>query len=79
MIYEPNVRRWEVGAIVIHDADRKRPEMLMRVIGYTGEGLCRTRYLDPTGRWRRVILANDVKYLHDPGRFGIAVPGDDAA
>lgn len=74
MIYEPNTIRWMIGDLVLHDADRKRPEMLMRVIGYTPEGLCRTRYLDGTGRWRRAILTNEITYLHDPARFGVAVP-----
>ena len=44
--YVPNTQRWQPGALVIHDADAKRLEMLMVVKGYhpvTGE--CVTRYL----------------------------------
>jgi hypothetical protein len=73
VIYEPNTIQWPIGSAVIHDADRKTGAMLMRVIGYTREGLCRTRYLNNSGRWRRKILANDIRYLHDPKRFGLDV------
>lgn len=77
MNYTPNTRRWQVGDIVIHDADAKNAKMLMRVIGYdavTGE--CITAYLYP-----KYILGmdkpctNDIRYLHDPAKFGLSVTG----
>ena len=73
MIYEANTTKWKRGDIVIHDADEKSERMLMRVIGYGMDGLCHTRYvgarrsdLDTRKTWK-----NDVKFLHDPARFGI--------
>ena len=78
MIYEPNTTPWPIGALVIHDADAKKVAMLMRVIGRdkkTGE--YKTRYAFPARLPkpdRRKVWRNDVKYLHDPARFGIKVP-----
>lgn len=78
MIYEPNTTEWPVGALVIHDADAKRSDMLMRVIGrdnVTGEYT--TRYAYPAEQpkyWRRKMWKNNKRYLHDPARFGIKVP-----
>lgn len=78
MIYEPNVTEWPVGALVIHDADAKRPDMLMRVTGRdktTGEYTTRYAYPDEQPKpWRRKTWKNDKRYLHDPVRFGIKVP-----
>ena len=86
MIYEPNTRTWESGDLVIHDSDAKRSDMLMVVISYTPDGLVRTRYRDPElereyrrSRGRAQCWTNELKYLHDPARFGIAVPQDYAA
>jgi hypothetical protein len=76
MNYAANAIRWTVGARVIHDADAKRADMLMEVVGYTKDGLARCRYADPETRKRfgRVtIYDNDPKYLHDPARFGIEI------
>lgn len=69
MNYEPNTIRWQKGDIVIHDADAKEPKMLMRVIGYTRDGLCKTQYVD----WskKRTVYKNDIQYLHQPERFNI--------
>lgn len=78
MIHEPNTTAWPIGALVIHDADAKTPAMLMRVTGrdkQTGE--YRTRYAFPRqipAAWRRKVWRNDMKYLHDPARFGMKVP-----
>ena len=78
MIYEPNTNKWPIGALVIHDSDAKRADMLMRVVGYdkvTGE--CKTRYAYPLEQpkvWRKTIWRNDVQCLHDPARFGIVPP-----
>jgi hypothetical protein len=73
--YEPNTVRWQPGAVVIHDADAKEEKMLMVVTGYhrkTGE--CRTKYLHPEylPGMKRYYL-NDIRYLHDPARFGLQV------
>lgn len=69
MNYEANTNHWVKGHIVIHDADAKEPRMLMRVIGYTRDGLCKTQYCS---RWlRRTVWKNEIKFLHDPARFGI--------
>lgn len=77
MIHAPNRTRWPAGAMVLHDSDAKSADMLMLVLGYTADGLCRTRYAVPNEingdarqrtprEWR-----NDVQYLHDPVRFGV--------
>lgn len=82
MNYEPNTRHWEPDELVIHDADAKTPDMLMRVIGYTPNGMVETEYADPVRRaeWKRRFkrerdrkLLNAIGYLHDPARFGIQV------
>lgn len=77
MIHEPNTIRWAVGALVIHDSDAKRLDMLMRVVGYEKKtGLCKTRYAFPDKQpksWRRTIWKNDISALHDPSRFGMNV------
>ena len=73
MIYEANTVQWKMGSVVIHDADAKREDMLMRVIGYGKDGLCQTRYIGPrrSNCDPRKVWENDIKYLHDPARFGI--------
>jgi hypothetical protein len=45
----PNTTKWPVGKRVLHVADAKRPEMVMRVLGYTDDGRCRTVYAEPNG------------------------------
>ncbi len=80
MNYEPNTRHWEPGDYVIHDCDAKAAYMLMVVVRYTPDGLVVTRYHDTdhrvhTGRRRSKLWRNDPKYLHDPARFNIPVPG----
>jgi hypothetical protein len=70
MNYEPNTKRWKRGDLVLHDADAKKPNMLMRVMGYTRNGqLCRVQYIEP--EHTREIYKNDLKYLHDPARFNL--------
>ena len=75
MLYEANTVRWPIGALVIHDSDAKRSDMLMRVIGYVKKtGECKTRYVYPAElpkEWRHKVWKNDIKVLHDPHRFGI--------
>lgn len=74
MNYEPNTRHWKIGDFVIHDADAKSLDMLMRVTGYTRDGLVKTVYHYSRGKNARTVKKvwrNDPKYLHDPARFGI--------
>jgi len=78
MIYDPNTIDWPVGTLVIHDADAKEAYMLMRVVGRTREGGYKTRYAvrdprRPAADARRTWV-NDVRFLHDPARFGIVIP-----
>lgn len=77
LIHEPNTRQWNPGDLVIHDADAKRSDMLMIVLGRDTTGVFRTRYAFPWAQprpWRRKIWHNTVEWLHDPARFGITVP-----
>ena len=79
MNYEPNTTTWKAGDLVIHDADAKKAYMLMRVVGYTRQGLVKTRYIDPNMtdhdnyKSTKEIWTNEPKYLHDPAGFGIEV------
>jgi hypothetical protein len=76
MNYPPNTQRWQHGAFVLHDKDRKEANMLMVVQGYDRvTGACITRYVQPdVYQGMRGRFKNDVKYLHDPARFGLEVP-----
>lgn len=67
MNYEPNTTQWQKGDFVLHDADAKEPRMLMRVIGYTRDGLCKTQYMTPDHK--RTIWKNRIAVLHDPERW----------
>lgn len=71
----PNTVHWRVGCYVIHDCDAKKAEMLMQVVGFSRDGYVRTRYVNGA-RVGRGVYANPMAVLHDPARFGIAVPGD---
>lgn len=71
MNYEPNLTKWMRDAIVIHDADAKEPKMLMRVTGFTRDGMVKTKYINPALPRRE--YRNNAIYLHDPARFGIPV------
>ena len=67
---EPNTFDWNVGDLVIHDADEKTAEMVMRVIETGCEfGMIRTEYVNEG----LPQYLNDVKYLHAPGSFGIDI------
>lgn len=66
-IYPENTQRWRKGELVLHDSDAKEPRMLMRVIGYTRDGLCKTQYVFPDRR--RIIWKNDLKNLHNPEQW----------
>lgn len=81
-IYTANTTTWRKGDLVIHDADAKRASMLMRVTGYDrATGLIRTRYVLATGvnAPLRGVWRNEPRYLHDPRRFGIALPANSEA
>ena len=69
MNYEPNTTLWKRGDLVLHDADAKRADMLMIVIGFTRDGLIKTQYVNK--RHRRTIYKNEMVYLHDPSRFEV--------
>lgn len=83
MNYEENKTQWKVGDLVLHDADAKRPEMLMKVIGYAKDGRCKTRYAEPNQmngdalrikmRQKPEVWENGIRVLHDPARFGVNV------
>lgn len=69
MNYEPNTIQWGRGSIVIHDADAKEPKMLMKIIGFTRDGLAKCQYVDK--RKKRTIYPNRLAVLHDPEQFGL--------
>ncbi len=83
MNYEANKTQWKVGDLVLHDADAKRPEMLMKVIGYARDGRCKTRYAEANQmngdalrikmRRKPEVWENGISVLHDPARFGVNV------
>ncbi len=76
-MYEPrygrNTIRWRPGDLVIHDADAKRVDMVMVVIGYDRKGLCKTRYI--SDEKNKKVWENDIMYLHPLSQFGIRLYG----
>ena len=83
MNYEANKTQWKVGDLVLHDADAKRPEMLMKVVGYARDGRCKTKYAEANQmngdalrlkmRQKPEVWENGIRVLHDPARFGVSV------
>lgn len=71
--YEPNPVQWTPGALVIHDADEKKPHMLMIVLKVNGHRIT-TQYLDQGDRRpkRPRTWENNLCALHDPARWGIS-------
>lgn len=69
MKYESNTIQWRRGDIVIHHADAKQPDMLMRIIGFTRAGMPKTQYCCKDKP--RKVYANDLKNLLNPEQFGI--------
>lgn len=65
--YAPNTEHWKKGDFVLHDADAKEARCLMIVTGYTRDGLCKTKYVEPDKP--RKVYTNPVAMLHDPRRF----------
>lgn len=75
MNYNPNETDWQVGDLVIHDADAKTSQMLMIVTGKRKDGQIETRYFYPSpSRSASKVWVNDLACLHDPARFGIELP-----
>ena len=69
---EPNMTGWQVGDLVIHDADEKNSKYLMRVIQTDRkDGMIATVYQNRKGI--HPLYLNKMKFLHDPARFGIEV------
>jgi len=89
MNYEPNTTVWKVGDIVIHDADAKRMNMLMKVIerrqDATGRHLFICAYIDKQYHMTQKGFnekeyskwnrwTNSIKSLHNPNRFDFYTP-----
>lgn len=72
--YPPNEKQWKRGDLVIHAADAKRADMLMRVTGRDRSGLIRTRYVR-SDMWSGVYR-NEARWLLDPADFGIKTDGE---
>jgi len=82
--YEPNTVDWQVGDLVIHDADAKTKQYLMRVIAV--EETCRATDSSPVMEYitqsiyphsikekyvKYRVFRNTKEVLHDPKKFGI--------
>jgi hypothetical protein len=68
-----NLKRWKAGDYVLHDADAKKPEMLMLVVQVVESPLTTiytTVYLTDDNRQQ---WENHEEYLHSPHLFGIEV------
>ena len=69
---EPNTTEWNIGDLVIHDADEKSSKYLMRVTQINRkDGMVATVYHNRKGI--HPLYLNKMKFLHDPVRFGIKV------
>ena len=73
--YPENIIRWKEGDVVIHDYDAKNPHLLMKVVKVQKNGLIVTKYIDPDIMLprRNVRFKNDLKFLHNPAKFGISL------
>jgi hypothetical protein len=61
--------------LVLHDADAKKAEMLMRVVRICERtGLYWTQYVTQERGQKLTLYPNDVKFLHSPRRFSISLP-----
>jgi len=74
MNYESNEIEWQVGDLVLHDADEKSELYLMRVIAVTPTGMIQTEYANRSGTQPTYLNIKEV--LHAPSRFGILSPPD---
>lgn len=75
MNYPPNRTSWNRGDYVLHDADAKRTDMLMRVVRQMPDGRFQTEYVDPDlrakwGKGKKSRLINTVEMLHGADLFG---------
>lgn len=68
MNYEPNTTDWQIGDIVIHDADEKTELYLMTVIDIDCDRF-KTKYINRKGIMP--FYWNRKEVLHDPARFGL--------
>ena len=72
MNHKSNKINWQVGDVVIHDADAKTCTMLMKVVKIIeATGLIKTVYINRTGNEKFYLNRRSV--LHDPRRFDIEV------
>ena len=70
MNYEKNIVDWNVGDVVIHDADEKKELYLMKITyKFLTTGDFETEYINRVGTQKRYNNRKEV--LHDPARFGI--------
>lgn len=91
MNYEANKIHWKVGDIVIHDADAKRENMLMRITELRQDATGGLRYVSSYIDWKYHTSSkrltskefkkwnrwnNPLEVLHDPKRFGIELRGN---
>lgn len=68
MNYGKNTVDWDVGDLVLHDADEKNTQMLMRVVEVKREdGLIKTIYVNRKGSKPHYLNRKEV--LHDPAIF----------
>ena len=68
--YISNERYWQPDDLVIHTADAKTAQMLMRVIGYNqNTGYCRTTYIEDDYKFHPTVYENELRYLLDPVAF----------
>lgn len=71
-IYPENEIDWNIGDIVIHDADAKTKLMLMKVVEINShDGLIKTVYINRKGE--EPYYLNDKKFLLAPELFGMEV------
>ncbi|SFC17781.1 hypothetical protein SAMN05216344_110133 [Polaromonas sp. OV174] len=75
-LYPANTTVWARGDYVIHEYDSKFADMLMRVVSVARNGTFKTRYVDETMHrfYGGKTWTNKLDALHDPARFGIALP-----
>lgn len=78
-LHPANTTVWARGDYVIHEYDSKFEDMLMRVLSVAGDGTFTTRYADETMHrfYGHKMWTNKLGDLHDPARFGIALPASD--
>jgi hypothetical protein len=76
-IHDANEIEWQIGDHVIHDADAKRHDMLMIVVGRSKAGVYRTRCAFPAEQprsWLHRLWRDTLTLPHDHRRFGIDTP-----